>query len=268
MIRIAFLGAGRMASAMVKGLLRKKMAHPDELGCTSAKDGTGQALANSTGIHYVQDCQELISNAEALVLACKPQQLQSIDPVIKEASADRLVVSILAGIRLSRLCLICPQARNIVRAMPNTPGQIGAGVSAFAVKEALSGKDNDLVESILGSLGEIVALPEEQLDAVTGLSGSGPAYVFEFIAALRDGGIAAGLDAAVAYRLAVQTVLGSVRLLVAEDKSPEALRDVVTSPGGTTFEGLRVMENKGFRKTMVDAILRAKQRSVELSQEP
>ena len=254
-----------MASAMVRGLLRKKLMAAVELACTSANDGTGKALAEQTGIGYFESWPALLKDVDAVVLACKPQQLKSIDPMVKDWTNGCLVVSILAGIRLERLCNVFPKARNLVRAMPNTPGQIGAGISAFASKQTLNASDQGLIKGILGSLGEVLPIAEEHLDAVTALSGSGPAYVFEFIAALRDGGIQVGLEAEVAYRLAAQTVLGAARLLVEGDESPEALRAIVTSPGGTTFAGLEMMEQQGFRSVIGSAIQAAKERSIELS---
>ncbi|MEO6567706.1 MAG: NAD(P)-binding domain-containing protein, partial [Opitutaceae bacterium] len=203
MAKISFLGAGRMASAMVDGLLVKGGAKPSDLACTSGPDNTARELAARTGISAHEDLVSLLAGADAVVLACKPQQLASLDSRVVELTAGKLVLSILAGKRLSRLVQSFPKARNIVRAMPNTPGQIGAGVTAWSTKTPLTDADKKLVDQILGALGKTVELPEEQLDAVTGLSGSGPAYVFEFAAALREAGIAVGLDRNTAKMLAI-----------------------------------------------------------------
>src|ERR1019366_6124749 len=159
------------------------------------------------------DLAALLAPADAIVLACKPQQLAGLDPRITGLAAGKLVLSILAGKRLASLAKVLPKARNLVRAMPNTPGQIGAGITAWSALQPLAPADLAIVDAILGSLGQVVAVNESQLDAVTGLSGSGPAYVFEFAAALRDAGEAAGLPRADAYRLAVETILGSARLM-------------------------------------------------------
>lgn len=255
-----------MASAMVDGLL-KVGTRPGDLACTSGPDETARLLAARTGIAAHESLPALLADADAVVLACKPQQLTSLDPCLAELTAGKLVLSILAGKRLARLAQVFPNARNIVRAMPNTPGQIGAGVTAWAAHRALSKSDEALVGRILGSLGKVVELGEDQLDAVTGLSGSGPAYVFEFAAALRDAGVAAGLDLATAKMLAVETLLGSAKLLEQSPHDAEELRNQVTSPNGTTYAGLQVMAAGEFRALIRATVAAATARSVELSSE-
>ena len=266
MTEIAFMGAGRMASAMVNGLLIKKLYTPDQLACTSAPDGTGESLAGNTGIGYTADLHILLREPAIVVLACKPQQIEDIDPAATELTAGKLIISILAGTLLEKLKTRFPKALNIVRAMPNTPGQIGAGITCYASLNPLEAEDKVSVENILGSLGPVIQLKEEYLDAVTAVSGSGPAYVFEFVAALRDGGISAGLEPDVAYKLALETTLGAARLLAQTEESPEALRDQVTSPGGTTKAALDVFGEKKFRSIINDAVAAANRRSIELSE--
>jgi pyrroline-5-carboxylate reductase len=267
MAKISFLGAGRMASAMVDGLLTKGGARASDLACTSGPDETARQLASRTGIAATEDLVALLSGADAVVLACKPQQLASLDPRLAELAGGKLVLSILAGKRLERLAQTFPRARNVIRAMPNTPGQIGAGVTAWCAKAPLTDADKKLVGQILGSLGKTVELREDQLDAVTGLSGSGPAYVFEFAAALRDAGVAAGLDLATAKLLAIETVLGSAKLLEQSPVEAEELRNQVTSPNGTTFAGLQRMSARDFRGLIRETVLAAKARSEELSRD-
>ncbi len=256
-----------MASAMVGGLLTTKAARPAEIACIGGDDDTAQILAGRTGIAAAPDLASLLASADTVVLACKPQQLAGLDPRLAGLTAGRLVISILAGKRLARLAGTFPGARNLVRAMPNTPGQIGAGITGWASLSPLSASDRGIVETVLGALGEMVALNEADLDAVTALSGSGPAFLFEFVAALREGGVAAGLPRDVAAKLAQATVLGSARLLAETRIEPEALRDQVTSPHGTTFAGLQCLAARGFRDTLKDTILAAKARSEELSQD-
>ena len=253
---------------MVRGLLKSGAVPPAQVACTSAADGTGEALADATGIHFQPDLKHLLrdENVDVLVLACKPQQLAAIDPAVADLSAGKLVVSILAGTPLARLQALCPRARNHVRAMPNTPGMIGAGISAFAPAQPLNKGDETIVLQLLGALGEVVPVEENQLDAVTGLSGSGPAYVFEFVAALRDGGVAAGLPEPLALQLARATVEGAARLLAQVPERPETHREWVSSPGGTTLAGLGVLEQEEFRKTIGDAVLAATRRSRELAE--
>lgn len=264
-MKIAFLGAGRMSSAMVKGLLTRKVFAAPDITCTSGPDGTAEALAEATGVRATFDLADLLADASVIVAAFKPQQLAEIDPRVAELSDGKLVFSILAGSRIAVLAEKFTKARNIVRVMPNLPGQIGAGISAYSFQKTPSAEDRQLVEEILGSLGEHLELPEEQLDAVTALSGSGPAYVFEFISALRDGGVAAGLDSDVAFRLALATVAGAARFVQESGIDPETLREQVSSPGGTTLAGLKVMGERGFRNLLSDTVQAACRRSEELS---
>lgn len=266
-IRIAFIGAGRMASAIVRGLLEKEHYAPDEIACTCGDDPTGPALAESTGIQYLPDITPALYQAEAVVLACKPQQFAAISTELAEAVGGKLVLSILAGTPLKRLSAKFAHARNVVRTMPNTPGQIGAGVTAYAPLRELTKKDIEIVENTLSSLGNFHQVDEQDLDAVTALSGSGPAYVFEFAAALRDAGVHCGLDEVLADALTVDTLLGAAMLLAESENTPEALRDAVTSPGGTTAAALKVFSEGDFRSLVGEALAAAKARSVQLAQE-
>jgi pyrroline-5-carboxylate reductase len=264
-MKVAFLGAGRMASAMVGGLLARKALAPADLACLGGADPTGADLAARTGIILAGSADELLAGADTLVVAFKPQNLADANPRLGELTAGRLVLSIVAGKRIARLQQVFPRARNLVRCMPNTPAQIGAGITAWCAQRELTAADRATVATLLGALGKAVELPEAQLDAVTGLSGSGPAYVFEFAAALRDAGIAAGLPAAAAEALAVETLLGSARLLEQRKLPPEQLRDEVVSPNGTTFAGLQRMKARDFRGIVKETVLAATARSEELS---
>jgi pyrroline-5-carboxylate reductase len=267
MPKIAFLGAGRMASAIVGGLLAKNVCSAVELACVDGGDDTARQLAARTGIGTPDSLEALFQPADTIVLACKPQQLAHLDPKIAALSAGKLVLSIVAGKKIASLAKIFPRARNLIRSMPNTPGQIGAGISAWASAQPLSAGDRALCDAILGALGAVVELPENQLDAVTGLSGSGPAYVFEFAAALRDAGEAAGLSREISWQLARETVLGAARLMAHTGTEPETLRDQVTSPNGTTFAGLQRMQARDFRGLIKETVLTATERSRELSKD-
>jgi pyrroline-5-carboxylate reductase len=266
-IRIVIIGAGRMASAIVRGLLEKKHYAPEEIACTCGDDPTGPALAEQTGILYFPDITAAIAEAEAVVLAYKPQQFNGLDSILVAAAKDTLILSILAGIPLSRLCEKFSGARNIVRTMPNTPGQIGAGVTAYAPLKELSHGDLNIVTNTLSSLGNYHLVEEADLDAVTAVSGSGPAYVFEFAAAMREAGTAAGLNPELAKALAYDTLLGAAKLLNQSDASAEELRIAVTSPGGTTAAALKVFEDGELRALVHRAISAAKARSLELAKE-
>jgi pyrroline-5-carboxylate reductase len=252
---------------MVGGIVQSGAWPAGKIRCTSAPDGTAEALAKKSGIGFTYDWDELVHEASWIVLACKPQQLGQLPEALKALSAGRRVLSILAGTTLKRLQGVFPDAANLVRCMPNTPGMIGSGITAYSPLHPFSGEEESDVRKMLGALGETVAMPESSLDAVTGVSGSGPAYVFEFVAALRDGGIAAGLDEATAYKLALKTVQGAAHLLEAVPETPETHRDWVSSPGGTTLAGLGVMEKAQFREIMRKTVAAAAARSKELSGE-
>lgn len=267
MPKIAFLGSGNMAGAMVDGLLAKQSATPADLICLGGADDTAAKLRERTGIAVATSLDELLRDADTLLVAFKPQHLGSADPRLASLTSGRLVVSILAGKRLSSLARAFPQARNIVRTMPNTPGQIGAGITGWCARAPLNATDAAIVRTLLDSLGKSVEVPEDDLDAVTGVSGSGPAYVFEFAAALRDAAMAAGLSKPAAELLAVETLLGSARLLARKAIDPEILRDQVTSPNGTTFAGLQRMKARDFRGVIRETVLAATARSKELSQD-
>lgn len=256
-----------MAGAMVDGLLAKQAATPADLICLGGDDDTAAKLQARTGIAVADTLDVLLREAGTLVVAFKPQHLARADPRLAELTAGKLIVSILAGKKITSLARVFPGARNIVRTMPNTPGQIGAGITAWSARTPLTESDRAIVEKLLRALGEVVDVPESDIDAVTGLSGSGPAYVFEFAAALRDAGIAAGLTQSVAEKLAVETLLGSARLLARKKIDPEILRDQVTSPNGTTFAGLQCMKARDFRGLIKDTVLAATARSKELSQD-
>jgi pyrroline-5-carboxylate reductase len=267
MPKIAFLGSGNMAGAIVDGLLAKQSATPGDLICLGGNDDTAAKLSARTGIAVAGSLEALLAAADTLLLAFKPQHLGSADPRLAELTAGKLVVSILAGKKLASLVRAFPRARNVVRTMPNTPGQIGAGITAWCARDPLAAADAATVQMLLDALGNSVEVPENDLDAVTGVSGSGPAYVFEFAAALRDAAMAAGLAQPIAEKLAVETLLGSARLLARKNIDPEILRDQVTSPNGTTFAGLQRMKARDFRGLIRETVLAATERSRELSRD-
>jgi pyrroline-5-carboxylate reductase len=266
-LRYAFIGAGNMATAMVEGLISNSVCAPEEIGCLSKPRDTASALSQKSKINLLQDLEKPLENAETVILAIKPQHLGGLDPALIKATKDKLVISIVAGKKISQLNELFSGSRNIVRVMPNTPAQIGAGVSAYCSLTELSISDQKSVDPLLSAMGSHLRVDESQMDIVTALSGSGPAYVFEFIAALRDGGIKGGLDEATASKLALETVLGAARLLARADVSPESLRDQVTSPNGTTMAALETLEKKEFRKLIGEAVESARLRSIELSKE-
>ncbi len=267
MNKTAFIGAGNMAGAIIRGMLAHG-APASAIACTSAADGTGEKLAAATGIGYFADFESLLASDASIgtvVMAVKPQQFAQIPATAAELTRGKLVISIMAGVTIARLAEKFPFAKNIVRAMPNTPGQIGEGVTCFAPKTSLAEGDLATVQAVLGSMGPTIPVVEKDLDAVTGLSGSGPAYVFAFIEALRDAGVAEGLTREISEELALRTVLGAAKLLEKSGESPEALRIKVTSPKGTTLAALTVMQEMDFAGLVKKAVHAAKVRSEELA---
>lgn len=254
-----------MASAMVEGLIAKGVFQPSKIACMGGSGTTASMLAARTGIRLATSLDDLLSGAGTLVVAFKPQHLAGADPRLAMLTQGRLVISVLAGKKLSALAAAFPEAGNIVRSMPNTPGQIGAGLTGWCSASPLSASDRSVLDHAFGALGKALELPEAEIDAFTAVSGSGPAYVFEFAAALRDAGIKLGFDPAVSRLLAVETLLGAAKLLASRDTDPEVLRNQVTSPNGVTAAGLRKMSELDFRGMMATAVLAARARAVELS---
>jgi pyrroline-5-carboxylate reductase len=258
--RLVVVGGGRMGHAFLGGLLRSAWADPGELAVVepvaSARDELEQRYPG------VVVCDSGCA-AEAAVLAVKPADAQAACRTIA-ASGARRVLSIAAGVTLAQLGNWLGRDVVILRAMPNTPALIGAGASALAGAPSVTESDLTWAEGVLSSLGVVARFPEYQLDAVTGLSGSGPAYVFLLAEALVEAGVNEGLEREVSRMFAVQTLLGSARLLTETGDSPEVLRAGVTSPGGTTAAALRVLEAHGFRSAVLEAVSAAANRSREL----
>jgi len=254
-----------MAAAMVEGLVAKGTYVPGKIICMGGTGASGPALSKRTGIRLARSHEELLAGADTLVVAFKPQNLAGVEPRLGALAAGRLVVSVLAGKKIDALSLAFPKARNVVRSMPNTPGQIGAGLTGWCSLQPLAAADRAAIEAIFGALGRSIELPESQMDAFTAISGCGPAYVFEFAAALRDAGLAVGFEPASANLLAVETLIGASRLLARRNVDPEVLRSEVTSPNGVTAAGLRRMADRDFRGMIREAIIAARARSEELS---
>lgn len=264
-IRLGFVGAGRMAQALARGI-----ANNEKLALISASyfDPNDAAALVFENLHpgsvRQSTLQQLCQDSNVILLAVKPQimseVLQELKPIVDKR---HLVISVAAGISLANLSASLATNR-IIRAMPNTPCLIGQGISAIACGAEVDQADQQLATSLIAATGKTVNVAEYQMDAVTGLSGSGPAYVFSFIEALIDGGVLAGLPRDIASELAIQTVRGAVELLAETGKSPADLRGEVTSPGGTTIAGLAVLERNSFRGTVMDAVAAATRRAAEL----
>lgn len=262
---IAFVGAGNMAGALIRGLIGTGTVAADRIIAADPEESRLGALRVELGVGTTPDNAAALRDATVVVLATKPQVFPQVLPGIASAlREDALVVSIAAGVSTKLIERSLTAGVRVVRTMPNTPALVGAGATAIAGGSHATEADLALSETLFRSVGICVRVPEEQIDAVTGLSGSGPAYVFAMIEALRDAGAREGLPEATALQLASQTVFGAARLLIEQGESPETLRERVTSPGGTTRAGLDALEHAGFAETIAGAVRAATRRSVEL----
>jgi pyrroline-5-carboxylate reductase len=263
--KIGIIGAGKIGSAIARGVIRAGLVTSDQVMASDVSEVLRQAIAGELGIKVSADNRVLCDFADIVVLAVKPQIVDPVAREIAEKLGDaKLLVSVAAGVPLSRLEGNLQPAARVARVMPNIPCVAGAGASAYAGGTHATAADLERVGAILNSFGIGLAVEEKYLDAVTGLSGSGPAYVFVFIEALADGGVQAGLSRDVALKLALQTVYGAARMGIESNKHLAELRDEVTSPGGTTIAGLYALERKGFRGAVMDAVVDATRRSQEL----
>ena len=262
---IAFVGAGNMAAALIRGLIQTDTVPAERILASDPDEERIETLRTELGIHTTTDNADAVGRADVVLLAVKPQVFGAVLPgVASSLPRNALVISIAAGIPTSLIESALPSGARVVRTMPNTPALVGAGATAVAGGSSATEDDLALTETLFRSVGLCVRVPEEQIDAVTGLSGSGPAYVFAMIEALRDAGVREGLEESTALSLASQTVFGAARLLLEGDESPETLRERVTSPGGTTRAGLDALESSGFSDVLAGAVRAATRRSVEL----
>ena len=264
---IVFIGAGNMAGALIRGLVDTSTSEADRILAADPDTARLGALASTLGVRTTSDNAEALRRADIVILATKPQVFRELLPeVARELRPESLVISIAAGVSNSILEGALPRGARVVRTMPNTPALVGAGATAISGGTQATEEDLLLAERLFQSVGLTVRVPEAQMDAVTGLSGSGPAYVFAMIEALRDAGVGEGLEEGVALDLAAQTVFGAAKLLRDQEESPEVLRERVTSPGGTTRAGLDSLQEAGFAQTMARAVRAATRRSAELRQ--
>lgn len=265
-IAIGFLGGGQMATAIANGVVVAGLARPEELMfCDPNASQIERLQQRFPGCSVVDSAEKLFAQCHRVVLAVKPQVLESVaSPLSLHVQPHHLLVSIAAGIPLSKLTHWFRTER-IARVMPNTPCQNLQGASGITVAHGLSDDDKAWVDRLFRSVGTVVHVHEEQLHAVTGVSGSGPAYVLMMIEALSDGGVAAGLSRDVALQLAAQTVLGAAAMVQSTGLHPAVLREQVTSPAGTTIAAIGVLERGAFRSTVMQAVLAASNRSKELA---
>lgn len=265
MLSIGFLGCGKMGSALARGIEASFGAGKVRFFLHDALPAAAQALA--TSLKQAEVCKNgaaVAAASEVVILAVKPGDMAALAGSLSKLRGQRLYVSIAAGIKLQSLQQMLGSRQRVIRCMPNTPALVGAGASAFACGKNATKADAQLAQQLLGAVGLVEEVPEKLLDAVTGLSGSGPAYGFTVIEAMADGGVLMGLPRATALRLAAQTLLGAAKLVLDSSRHPAVLRDEVASPGGTTIAGINALEEGGLRKAVIAAVRRATERSQEL----
>jgi len=265
--KIAILGTGNMGEALVKGLLRAGKATPEGLVCAEPREERRKEIHERYGVQVTGDNRAAVAQADIVVLSVKPQAMESLlDQIAPAVDAKKLVVSIAAGVPIAAIAGKLGSGVRIIRTMPNTPALVGAGATALA--RGPHATDGDLAQALalFEAVGMAVVVEEHHLDAVTGLSGSGPAFVFMAIEALADGGVKVGLARPIAMALAAQAVMGAAKLVLESGQHPGLLKDQVASPGGTSIAGIHALEQHAFRAALIAAVEAAAKRSRELGE--
>jgi len=266
-LTIGFLGAGKMASALAKGFIHAGLITADQLLASDPYESARNAFTKDTGALTTISNAEVVQFASVVFVAVKPGNVPELLSQIRgHVTGQHLLISIAAGVPIAKLENGLNEGSRVIRVMPNTPALVGCSASAFARGKETTSADGDLAQKLFSSVGLAFEVKEPLLDAVTGLSGSGPAYVYLIIEALSDGGVASGLPRDVATKLAAQTVLGSAKMVLETGLHPGALKDMVTSPGGTTIEGLHELEKGGVRGILMNAVRAASEKSKKLGQ--
>lgn len=263
--KVGFIGSGNMGEALIKGLVSANVVPPEMIWASDVRLERLRELDQQYGVQLAPNNHDLVRQADVVIMAVKPQIMT---PVLKEIAPvmtrKKLMISIAAGVSTARIHADLGKDARLIRVMPNTPALVLEGVTAIAKSEGLEPDDLDTAGEIFSAVGRTVMVDEELMDAVTGLSGSGPAYVALVVESLADGGVKMGLDRITAMTLATQTVLGAAKLLLETGMHPGALKDMVSSPGGTSIAGIAALEEGGIRTTFIQAVERATLRSKEL----
>jgi len=262
--KIGFIGAGNMAEAIIRGLLNTGALRADQISASDVRQDRLDEIAKRYGIHPLSDNPLLVKRSDVIVLAVKPQVMGAVLKEIAPVVEEKLFISVAAGIPTSFIRSLLLATARLIRVMPNTPALVLEGATAVARSSGLDAGDLATAQEIFSAIGKVVVLEESLLDAVTGLSASGPAYIAMVVEALADGGVKMGLDRQTAMTLAIQTVLGTAKLLSETGMHPGQLKDMVASPGGTTIAGISALEENGLRHALIAAVERATRRSMEL----
>jgi pyrroline-5-carboxylate reductase len=266
--KVVIIGAGHMGEALIAGLLAAKSAAPDEIHATDIVAGVLDRLKARYGVRVGMDNRAAAAWSDIAILAVEPQVLDHVLHDLRLVlTGAKLILSVAAGYPIHRIVAHLSPGVRVIRCMPNMPSEVQAGMSVIALGGNVSSEDERLARTIFGSVGKVVLVEERLMDAVTGLSGSGPAYIFLIIEALADGGVKMGLPREAALALAAQTVLGAARMVLETGEHPGRLKDKVASPGGTTIAGLHALEQGRLRAALMDAVEAATKRSQELGSE-
>jgi pyrroline-5-carboxylate reductase len=253
--RLGFIGAGNMANAFIRGILSRGIVPPGNIYVYDIDMDKLNKLCAQLGVQMSDNNSHLASNSDIIILAVKPNMYSKVlDEIMESLSDDKILLSIAAGITVDYIKDKIGNKCKVIRTMPNTPALVGEGVIALSTYHDLTSDQRERIRAILSSLGMVVEVPENLMNAVTALSGSGPAYVSIFIEAMADGGVLAGLPREQAYRMAAQTVLGTAKLLLEWGLHPGELKDAVCTPAGTTIEAVRELEKHGFRGAVIEAV--------------
>ncbi len=264
-ITVGFLGAGKMAAALARGFIHAELVVPKDIIAGDPHETARKRFAEDVGAEVTKSNADVAKFARVLILAVKPDHVPgALAELDRSFTGEHLLISIAAGVPIAKLESALPAGARVIRVMPNTPALVGTGASAFALGKSATVADGELAKKLLSAVGLAFQVKELLLDAVTGLSGSGPAYVYQFIEALSDGGVAAGLPRDMATKLAAQTVLGAAKMVLETGQHPGALKDQVTSPGGTTIEGLHELEKGRLRAVVMSAVRAATEKSKKL----
>lgn len=263
---IAIIGAGNMGGALVRGLLRAQLVPPERITIVDIHPQKLETLRNQYGLRATSDSRVAVRGADIVLLAVKPRTLNDVlDAIREETQPHQLFISIIAGVETAYICERLGKNNPVVRVMPNIAATVDAAASAISAGRYATEEHMAVAEAIFSAVGEVVRVEEEHLDAVTGLSGSGPAYIYMVVEALSDGGVKMGLPREIALKLAVQTVLGAAKLVKETGVHPATLRDQVTTPGGTTISAIHELEERGLRAMLISAVVTATEKSRELA---
>jgi pyrroline-5-carboxylate reductase len=265
MAEIGFIGAGNMAEAIIGGIVKKGLYEPEKISVYDVRPERMEELGSVYGVGMAASIEDLAGACPVVVLAVKPDKIPAVLGQAKDDLAGRLVISIAAGVPIQKIQSFIGSDARIVRVMPNTPALVLEGASALCASPSCTKDDVDTALAVFSAIGRCVPVDEGMMNAVTALSGSGPAFCFLFLEALADGAVRAGLPRDLALELAAATLKGAAAMVLQTGKHPGALKDMVSSPGGTTIEGIAVLEAKGFRSAAMEAVFAAFQKANKLS---